>query len=161
MEEIMNAVYLHVKTCRGITVLETMVSLLIFMIIAGMVPAAYGLWISPSISQFSYEERVIFTTQLQLDFRPSTAYWTNASETILYFRRAPDNATVQYELYQDKVRRRVNGTGHEVFLQNVKKLHVVKKEYGIELSVTTDNGREFSHTIAHPIEILSGASYGD
>lgn len=160
MGESMNAVYLHVKTCKGITLLETIVSLSIFMVIAAMVPSAYNLWITPNLSMFAYEEKVIFTSQLQLDFRPSTVYWTNSSETILYFRRTPDNATVQYELYEDKIRRRVNGTGHEVFLQNVRKLHVMKQEYGIELLVISDNGREFWHTITHPNDVLVGVDNG-
>ncbi|WP_054752958.1 competence type IV pilus minor pilin ComGF [Piscibacillus salipiscarius] len=37
-----------------------------------------------------------------------------------------DGTTIKYELYGDQIRRRVNNTGHEVILRNVKEFKVSK-----------------------------------
>ncbi|MDQ0256284.1 competence protein ComGF [Evansella vedderi] len=150
----------HLRTDNsGMTLMEVLISLFIFTIIAFVIPVVFSIWNQPKSVTIPYEERILFTSQLQLDLRTSTVSWTNVNETILYFRRSSDNATVQYELYQDKIRRRVNNTGHEVFLQYVRKMKVYNKEYGIELNITSIDGREYWQIITHPNDVISGVRH--
>lgn len=48
---------------------------------------------------------------------------------------------VTYEKYQDIIRRRVNGEGHEVFIQkNIEDLTFEKISYGVKAIITTTDG---------------------
>lgn len=97
---------------------------------------------------------MLFFVQLQSEFRKSGTYWTNAQGTVLFFDRPEDGSIIRYELYQDKIRRRVNGTGHEVFLQKTGAFRVEEDDYGIILAVTSLDGNVFERTVIHPGEFL-------
>ncbi|MDG5788722.1 ComGF family competence protein [Evansella sp. AB-P1] len=134
----------------GITLVELLISLSIFFVIISMVPIVFSIWVKPESSGLVYEEKILFMNQLKLDFRSSDYFWTNVNETILYFNRPSDQATIQYELYQDKVRRRVNKSGHEVFLQNVSKLEVRAVHNGVEVKIQGIDGLNYEKLIIHP-----------
>lgn len=54
---------------------------------------------------------------------------------------AIDGSTVTYEKYNDIIRRQVDGTGHEVFIQkNIEDLSFEKISYGIKAIITTKDG---------------------
>lgn len=54
---------------------------------------------------------------------------------------AIDGTNVTYEKYNDIIRRQVDGTGHEVFIQkNIKDLSFEKISYGVKAIITTTDG---------------------
>ncbi|MFA9559404.1 ComGF family competence protein [Evansella sp. AB-rgal1] len=132
------------------TLIECLISISIFFLIISMIPNVYSVWRQGEEKKIIYEEKVLFLLQLQLDFRNSTAYWINTNETILYFSRPSDNATVQYELYEDKVRRRVNRTGHEVFLQHVKRIKWKQTVSGLLITLEGIDGYVYEDYLFHP-----------
>lgn len=54
-----------------------------------------------------------------------------------------------FEQYEDKVRRRVNGMGHEVILQNISEFRVEKDGSVIVINITDKAGAIFSRRF-HP-----------
>ncbi len=139
---------------EGITILEVMAGLTIFLIIASFIPAVFTALNTYKPERGAYEEKVLFFVQLQSEFRKSGTYWTNAQGTVLFFDRPGDGSIIRYELYQDKIRRRVNGTGHEVFLQKTGAFRVEENDYGITLAVTSLDSTIFERTVIHPGEFL-------
>ncbi|ADU29943.1 ComG operon protein [Evansella cellulosilytica DSM 2522] len=144
----------------GMTLFEVLISFSIFMLIVSILPVVFSLLNQKQEDMISYEEHILFLAQLQLDFRNGDSFWTNHNNTILYFNRPTDNSTIQFEMYQDKVRRRVNRTGHEVYLQNVKSMNVQSFDYGIVITLTSKNGATLHSTIVHPSFLPWGYSDG-
>ncbi|GAB6256157.1 hypothetical protein PSKAS_16790 [Peribacillus sp. N1] len=60
-----------------------------------------------------------------------------------------DEQLSSFEQYEDKVRRRVNGMGHEVILQNISKFQVEKDGSVIVINITDKAGTTFSRRF-HP-----------
>lgn len=60
-----------------------------------------------------------------------------------------DEQLSSFEQYEDKVRRRVNGMGHEVILQNISKFRVEKDGSVIVINITDKAGTTFSRRF-HP-----------
>lgn len=60
---------------------------------------------------------------------------------------ALDGTTVTYEKYQTLIRRQVNGTGHEVFIRDIKTLSFEKISYGIKARITTMNGEVYEKNL--------------
>ncbi|SDY55277.1 competence protein ComGF [Evansella caseinilytica] len=138
------------KSSAGMTMLELLISFAIFMIISSMVPLVFSCLTKPDVQTISHEEQTLFFFQLQLDFRSSSDFWTNEQGTILFFTRPADGAVIQYELYQDKVRRRVNNAGHEVFLQRVNDFQVQAEAFGISVEISGKGDFHRAVTIVHP-----------
>ena len=132
------------------TLIEVLISFSIFLILASFIPLVMSVWKTPDVKSITHEERVLFLVQLHMDFRKSNTFWTNNIDSILYFDNPDDNTVIQYEFYQNKIRRRVNGSGHEVFLQKVKYFKAERKSYGVKITVESIDGRKYEKVILHP-----------
>ncbi|MBU9712234.1 ComGF family competence protein [Evansella tamaricis] len=150
MDVIMKGAYLVKKKEDGMTLIEVIISFSILLIIISVFPLTFGVLSKENIETIRHEERVLFFSQLQMDFRRSANYWTNPQQTVLFYDRPEDGATIQFELYEDKVRRRVNRTGHEVFLQNVKQFQVEVVGNGIKLTIIGIGDECYVRNIPHP-----------
>ncbi|MBU9724192.1 MULTISPECIES: competence type IV pilus minor pilin ComGF [Bacillaceae] len=138
------------KNEQGMTLLEVLVSILVLLIIVSTFPVFISTASVEKTEKLHHEEMVIFFSQLQLDFRKSPVFWTNDSNTILFFEREEDGATIRYELYQDKIRRRVDLEGHEVFLQRVKRMEVDVRRYGVVIKISGVGGGIYTKILTHP-----------
>jgi len=102
---------------RGFTLLEMLIALSLFMIIAAsMVPLLKIMHENAETSRrISDMEWEVFCSQSKKEIRMSTKVNVLNNKLVL------ENSfgTVIYEMYGDKLRRRVNFSGHEVILQNV------------------------------------------
>lgn len=58
-----------------------------------------------------------------------------------------DGATASFELYQQLIRRQVDGKGHEIYLRDIQHLQFISLPYGIQLMVTTIEGEQFEKEI--------------
>jgi|SRR5690625_3950253 len=59
-----------------------------------------------------------------------------------------DHETASIEQYNQSIRRRIEGRGHEIYLQNVEAFHVEPISIGYRLSVTTIEGETYEKTMA-------------
>ncbi|WP_077320852.1 competence type IV pilus minor pilin ComGF [Virgibacillus proomii] len=60
---------------------------------------------------------------------------------------AKDGATASFELYQQLIRRQVDGKGHEIYLRDIQRLQFISLPYGVRLMVTTIEGEQFEKEI--------------
>lgn len=60
---------------------------------------------------------------------------------------ATDGTTVSYQKYETIIRRQVDGTGHEVFLRNIRDLSFKKISYGVKVTITTMNGAVYEKNL--------------
>lgn len=59
----------------------------------------------------------------------------------------PDESTVTLEQYDDQIIRRLDGTGFEIYLRNVRDVHFTASSYGLHASIITLNGDQFEKII--------------
>lgn len=85
------------------------------------------------------KEWEIFTLQMQQEVRSSKSQDVVGNK--LYLLSGEDLSLI--EQYNDKLRRRVNGEGHEVILQNISNVEVEKVGNVIEINITDKSGKTF------------------
>ncbi|TDQ41674.1 ComGF family competence protein [Aureibacillus halotolerans] len=61
-----------------------------------------------------------------------------------------EDGRVTYEPYQDKYRRRVNGRGHDLVLQQVHQMSFSKENGGLKVVTTFESGHEVSSFLQNP-----------
>ncbi|KMY50785.1 competence type IV pilus minor pilin ComGF [Peribacillus loiseleuriae] len=130
---------------RGFTLIEMLLSLSIFILIAGMIVQLYvvvgkELHQDKSLNQMEWE---IFLQQVKEEL------WLSSSQTILndniYMVVGED--IVSIEKYNQILRRRVNRTGHQIMLQNVSSFHCRLEGYKIVISVKDLAGNTFTRVL--------------
>ncbi|QOR68980.1 prepilin-type N-terminal cleavage/methylation domain-containing protein [Cytobacillus suaedae] len=106
---------------RGFTFLEMLVSLSILMLLLTFLVGLLAIIKEPKagINKLEWE---LFIQQAKQEIYQSTQI-SHINTTLTFFKN--NEETVTYELYGTSIRRRVNGAGHEILLQNVS---VVKYE---------------------------------
>ena len=65
----------------------------------------------------------------------------------LYFQLNEDEVSM-IEKYQDVIRRRVNYLGHEIYLRDVQGFETETLDYGIKITVTSNEGGIYEKTIS-------------
>ncbi|MEM5011935.1 competence type IV pilus minor pilin ComGF [Niallia taxi] len=126
-----------VKTYKGETgfiLAEMLVALSLFLIICAFFPLTVklitdGSSVSHSLRSLEWD---VFIHQLKKEVRLATS--VRVSEQKLNLTVEGEN--VQYEKYENKIRRRVNGAGHEVCLQEIEKVEFEAIESGVRILVT-------------------------
>ncbi|MGM9987113.1 MAG: competence type IV pilus minor pilin ComGF [Bacillaceae bacterium] len=105
---------------KGFTLVESLVALSGFLIIVTICSFSLKPFIhfdnTNRINEFEWE---LFIQQCIQEFYNSRDFYVENDKLCLKSR---DNKLVQYEMYGNKLRRRVNGTGHEILLQQVKRV---------------------------------------
>ncbi|MFC3039057.1 competence type IV pilus minor pilin ComGF [Virgibacillus xinjiangensis] len=59
----------------------------------------------------------------------------------------PDHSTATIEIYQNSIRRRVDGRGHEIYLRNIKHVEFLELNHGIRITVTSLKGDKYEKTL--------------
>lgn len=124
---------------KGFTLLEALVSFSVVLIITAFLPILFQ-----TIHTFVKEEKGIhplelevFNQQAKMEIRTAKSVTTTGKVLTI---RNRNNQSITYEKYQGNIRRRVNGTGHEIMLQNVKDVVFVQARNGAILFITGDEG---------------------
>lgn len=122
---------------KGFTLMEALVSFSVVLIITAFLPILFQ-----TIYTLLKEEKGIhplelevFTQQAKMEIR--TAKSVTTTDKVLTIRNG-NNQSITFEKYQGNIRRRVNGTGHEIMLQNVKDVVFVQTRNGAILFITGD-----------------------
>lgn len=85
----------------------------------------------------------VFYLQLKKETKLAKKVDVSNNKLLLYV----DGNVVTYEKYGNIIRRRVNATGHEIALQQVKEVQFLKSNNGFQLSVIDQKNRKKDSTI--------------
>jgi len=110
-----------VKSEKGFTLVEMLVSFGLFLIIVSFFPIIIPLAKQTYNPDFSMNEMEweIFVNQLAMEYREAKEVRIHATTLTL---KMENNQVITYERYEDKIRRRVDESGHEVVLQHIKNI---------------------------------------
>lgn len=134
--------FVMLRNNEGFTMIEMLLSLVIFMIISTLV-----LQIFTSVNRltlnhtFHQKEWEMFTLQLQSEIRNSTEQLV--ADNKLYLLVNERIVTIEYYSRQNMVRRQVDGVGHEVMLQEVKHFDVEKEANQIIVQLSDYEGNQY------------------
>lgn len=131
----------------GFTMIELLFSLLILMTTSLFVLQLFSIIHTQmrSVDKLHPKEWEVFTLQMKQEVRSSKAQDVMGNK--LYLLSGEQLSSL--EQYEDKVRRRVNGMGHEVILQNISVFRVNKDGSVIVINITDKAGTTFSRRF-HP-----------
>lgn len=129
------------KQQRGFTLIEMLLSLAVFIIIAALVlqivlvvqPAR------PTSKVLNHMEWEVFLNNLKREVRRGDD--TTVSKTRMYISNS--NSITTIEQYGIMLRRRVDFSGHEVLLHNVKNFTVSKLDQIITINVTDMSDKKY------------------
>ncbi|MFC9597287.1 competence type IV pilus minor pilin ComGF [Peribacillus butanolivorans] len=122
----------------GFTMIEMLFSLMILMTTSIFILQLFSIIHTQleSKDKLHPKEWEIFTMQMQQEVRGAKSQ--DVIENKLYLLSGDQLSFI--EQYEDKLRRRVNGKGHEVILQNISKFKVEKDGNVIVLNITDKAG---------------------
>ncbi|CAK6475898.1 ComG operon protein [Peribacillus simplex] len=131
----------------GFTMIELLFSLLILMTTSLFVLQLFSIIHTQmrSVDKLHPKEWEVFTMQMKQEVRSSKAQDVMGNK--LYLLSGEQLSSL--EQYEDKVRRRVDGMGHEVILQNISEFRVDKDGSVIVINITDKAGTTFSRRF-HP-----------
>lgn len=122
--------------------IEMLISLVIFILISIMVLQFYmDVHKIEAKNSFQIKEWDMFTMQLQSEMRNSTEQIVGDNKLFLLI--SDQVATI--ERYQNMIRQRLDGTGHEVMLQNITNFQVSQNESegAITIQVADEKGHQY------------------
>ncbi|PEJ31009.1 hypothetical protein CN689_17080 [Peribacillus butanolivorans] len=122
----------------GFTIIEMLFSLMILMTTSIFILQLFSIIHTQleSKDKLHPKEWEIFTMQMQQEVRGAKSQ--DVIENKLYLLSGDQLSFI--EQYEEKLRRRVNGKGHEVILQNISKFKVEKDGNVIVLNITDKAG---------------------
>ncbi|MCA1031716.1 prepilin-type N-terminal cleavage/methylation domain-containing protein [Bacillus timonensis] len=118
---------------KGFTLIETLVSMACLVVVLTLItPFLKIIFLESSLKhQVNRMEWEIFLQQAKMEIRESTSV-TIANNKLYFYQQ---NQVISYEKYGDKIRRRVNGSGHEIILQEINSVTFHPLQNGIEIRV--------------------------
>ncbi len=134
---------LRVKSDKGFTILEMLVVLLIVMTLTSLFPILFSIlsqWTNEQSRLHPFEWEVAMS-QLLMEVREGKEIRIRDGNLEL---TNYDNKVISYEKYSNMLRRRVNGKGHEVILQQIQSAQFSLFQGGVRLLVTDQEGAEYT-----------------
>ncbi|GAA0482316.1 hypothetical protein GCM10008986_03980 [Salinibacillus aidingensis] len=132
---------------RGFTLVSVLISLTILLTI---LPALAPLLVQIShIREYPENEQASVSTffhLLQLELNQGKDYRLKSSATGIYIHES-SNRSILIEQYKENVRRRMNLTGHEILLFNVKDIHFQNNPRTIQVSLQMIGGNNYERTL--------------
>ncbi|GKU81169.1 competence type IV pilus minor pilin ComGF [Niallia sp. NCCP-28] len=118
---------------KGFILLDMLFSLFVFLVIVSFLPFFLQiiLNIQPAEKQLQNIEWEIFAQQLKKEARMSESINIEQNKLLLYV----NGENIQYECYSNKIRRRVNVSGHEVVLQRIEMIGFFSIANGVKIIV--------------------------
>ncbi|WP_458354885.1 competence type IV pilus minor pilin ComGF [Peribacillus frigoritolerans] len=147
MKRVIGKPFVMLRKNDGFTMIELLFSLLILMTTSLFVLQLFSIihtQIRP-VDKLHPKEWEVFTMQMKQEVRSSKAQDVMGNK--LYLLSGEQLSSL--EQYEDKVRRRVDGMGHEIILQNISEFRVNKDGSVIVINITDKAGTTFSRRF-HP-----------
>ncbi|CAN7210158.1 competence type IV pilus minor pilin ComGF [Peribacillus frigoritolerans] len=147
MKRVIGNPFVMLRKNDGFTMIELLFSLLILMTTSLFVLQLFSIIHTQmrSVDKLHPKEWEVFTMQMKQEVRSSKEQDVMGNK--LYLLSGEQLSSL--EQYEDKVRRRVNGMGHEVILQNISEFRVNKDGSVIVINITDKAGTTFSRRF-HP-----------
>lgn len=134
----------------GMTLFETMMSILILSIIMTMMPLIF-LAVSSIENSIDVEDNFewnLFLIQIRKEMKAADSIRVNSENRIILYL---EDQRIYYEVHGTSIRRRVNSMGHEVTLQKINKARFEIYEEMFVLSVEFINGTNEVARFSMPI----------
>ena len=127
---------------QGFTLVETLFALSVFAIIVYFVSPLFQIMLPTRDLKGHLQEMEweVFSNQIKKEIH-STSTAVIPNEATVTF--TTDAGAVTYEKYKSTLRRQVNGTGHEILLQNVAAVSFRPVKNAIEVTITDLTGKIF------------------
>ncbi|WP_017755765.1 competence type IV pilus minor pilin ComGF [Calidifontibacillus oryziterrae] len=120
---------------KGFTMLDFLFSFSIFLIIASFFPMLIKLFATNSVT-ISYDVDLLFA---HMEIEIVEACYISVSGSTLLLTMG-DGRIVSFEKYHDDIRRRVNGAGNEIIIQDIEDISYELVERGVIVTVQ-QNGK--------------------
>lgn len=135
----------------GFTFTEALLSLMITMMCAASIPLLYSslFQAAKAVEPASQEEWALFVIQLRNELYMSD-HWETDGQNLWMNNHHLDSMQIRIQAYQNKVRRRVNGKGYEVMLQEIKKLSFQQQGGKLYVYVQFEDGTTEEAAISPP-----------
>lgn len=124
---------------NGFTLIELMITLMVLLALVTVLPSLMIASVKSTGADHQNEEAQLFYVFLAREIRGATSLSTNGKNLILMKN---NGEMILYEKYNGLIRRRVNGTGHEVMLQGIKTVEVTIAEQRVVVEVELFSGVE-------------------
>lgn len=136
---------------RGYTLLEMLISLMILMTIASILPIGMGTILNDGVFESGIQrmEWDVFSSQVKKEIRTADEMTVRADKILL----RKDGKVILYEKYGTNMRRRVDYQGHEILIQNLSSFQFEKIPMGVQIIATDVNGDMFSARAHNFIQI--------
>ncbi|WP_246945953.1 competence type IV pilus minor pilin ComGF [Bacillus pinisoli] len=138
---------------KGYTLLEMLIVFLVLITICSTFPLLLSLlekWTSQpqGLHPFEWE---IASAQMRMDVREGSEIIISQGKLLV---KQPPNV-ITYELYQNILRRQVNGAGHEVILQHIRTVGFRYIESGLAIEVTDLEGVEYESKLYRWTDVMN------
>ena len=137
----------------GFTLIEMLISYLIFLLIVCSIPFLFKIiheWTTPK-HHFNQFEWQLFIEQSKIEIKESEAL--NVTNSLLKFTKN-NGEFVTYEMYTDKIRRKVNGSGYEILLQDIRSVNFIVEKNGVTIICRDMENNQHSIRISALTDIL-------
>ena len=124
---------------KGFTLVEMLVTFSILLVILSFISPFFGVVFRENNEQFNKLEWQILIQQMKMEVREASKITVSKNNSVSFINASGES--VSFEKYNDKIRRRVNGKGHEVLLQQITGVIFESKRNGFFISVVTVDGK--------------------
>lgn len=149
-----DSIRMVIQNEKGYTLLEMLLVLSIFLMVSSFFPLLFSVlsqWIEQPSSLHPFEWEVA-TAQITMDVREANKIVITEGMVTL---EGANSELISYESYGDLMRRTVNGTGHEVVMQNVNLTHFSYIDGGISITVTDLDDKEYKMNVYRFGEVMN------
>ncbi|KMM37851.1 competence type IV pilus minor pilin ComGF [Guptibacillus hwajinpoensis] len=122
---------------KGMTLLELMLTVTILIAIVSVMPLLMNAAVKSTGVDLQHQEAQLFFRLFCKEVREASQITIVGDKVELL---KTDGARVLYERYGSSIRRRVNGTGHEVVLQDIRRVKVNLLGKKVTIEVELQNG---------------------
>lgn len=138
---------------RGYTFLNLFFTFLIYSFIISTITIVFHFLVSHSqhpddLKPYEWE---LFVIQLHREIKESSSVTVNETN-ISFINKQGQNVSINK--YNNLIRRQIEGKGHEIMLLKVISVTFQKVDSGIELSVVSEAGKNYSHIFRSYKELI-------
>ena len=127
---------------RGFTMAEMLLSVLLFSLIASMLPLGMKVILEHRAAD-TLERKMeweVFSSQVKREIRSAEQLTVQSDRLLMKI----DKQIILYEKYASSMRRRVDFQGHEILMQNLSSFSFSKIADGVEIKARDLNGTDYS-----------------
>jgi competence protein ComGF len=127
---------------RGFTMVEMLLSVLLFLLVASMLPLGMKIILDQRVADNAVRkmEWEVFSSQVKKEIRSAEQLTVQTDKLLMKV----DGQFILYEKYASGMRRRVNYQGHEILVQNLSSFSFAKIANGVEIKAKDIQEKDYS-----------------